>query len=153
MPVFAYLWNAVKAITITLNVFSRFNWKHIGKYKVCRWEASSVSTFHGWLFSKNRGCCCSVTKSCPTLWDPVDHSTPGSPVLHCLLEFAQTRVHWVGDAIQPAHPLSSPSPPALNLSQHQGLFQWVNSSHEVAKVLDFQLQHQSFQWTPRTDLL
>ena len=62
-------------------------------------------------------------------------------------------VHWVSDAIQPSHPLSSPSPPALNSSQHQGLFQWVNSSHEVAKGLEFQLQHQSFQWTPRTDLL
>ena len=64
-----------------------------------------------------------------------------------------THVHRVGDAIQPSHPLSSPSPPAPNPSQHQGLFQWVNSSHEVAKVLEFQLQHQSFQWTPRTDLL
>ena len=68
-------------------------------------------------------------------------------------EFTQTHVHRVGDAIQPSHPLSSPSPPAPNPSQHQGLFQWVNSSHEVAKVLEFQLQHQSFQWTPRTDVL
>ena len=72
---------------------------------------------------------------------------------HQLLEFTQTHAHWVGDAIQPSHPLSSPSPPAPNPSQHQGLFQWVNSSHEMAKVLEFQLQHQSFQWTPRTDLL
>ena len=64
---------------------------------------------------------------------------PGSPVLHYLLEFAQTRVHWVGDAIQPSHPLLSPSPPAFNISQHWGLFQRVNSSHEVAKVLEFQL--------------
>ena len=62
-------------------------------------------------------------------------------------------VHWVGDDIQPSHPLSSPSPPAPNPSQRQRLFQWVNSSHEVTKVLEFQLQHQSFQWTPRTDLL
>ena len=68
-------------------------------------------------------------------------------------EFTQTHVHWVGDAIQPSHPLSSPSPPAFSLSQHQGLFQWVSSSHQVAKVLGFQLQHQSFQWIPRTDLL
>ena len=80
-------------------------------------------------------------------------STPGFPVHHQLAESTQTHVHWVGDAIQPFHPLSSPSPPALNLSQHQGLFKWVNSSHEVAKVLEFQLQHQSFQRTPRTDLL
>ena len=65
----------------------------------------------------------------------------------------QTHVHWVSDTIQPSHPLSSPSPPALNLSQHQGLFQWVSSLQHVAKVLEFQLQHQSFQWTPRTNFL
>ena len=76
----------------------------------------------------------------------------GVPVQHQLLELTQTHVHQVGDAIQPSHPLSSPSPPSPNPSQHQGLFQWVNSSHEAAKVLEFQLQHQSFQWTPRTDL-
>ena len=75
---------------------------------------------------------------------------PGLPVHHQLLEFAQTHAHRVGDAIQPSHPLLSPSPPAPNPSQHQGLFQWVSSSHQVAKVLEFQLQHQSFQWTPRT---
>ena len=75
-------------------------------------------------------------------------STPGLPVYHQLLEFTQTHVHRVGDAIQPSHPLSSPSPPAPNPSQHQSLFQWVSSSHEVAKVLAFQPQHQSFQWTP-----
>ena len=73
------------------------------------------------------------------LCDPMDRSTPGLPVHHQLPEFTQTHVHWVGDAIQPSHPLSSPSPPAPNPSQHQGLFQWVNSSHEVAKVLEFQL--------------
>ena len=95
----------------------------------------------------------SVTQSCPTLCDPMNRSTPGLPVHHQLLEFTQTHVHRVGDAIQPSHPLSSPSPPAPNHSQHQGFFQWVNSSHEVAKVLEFQLQHQYFQWTPRTDLL
>ena len=66
----------------------------------------------------------------------MDYSTPGLPILHHLLEFAQTHVHRVGDAIQPSHPLSSPSPPALNLSQHQDLFQWVSSSHQVANVLD-----------------
>ena len=78
----------------------------------------------------------------------MNHSTPGLPVHHQLLEFTQTHVYWVGDAIQPSHPLSSPSPPALNLSQQQGLFKWVSSSHQVAKILEFQLQHQSFQWTP-----
>ena len=96
--------------------------------------------------------CCSVAQSCPTLCDPMDHSTPSLLVHHRLPEFNQTHVHWVGDAIQLAHSLSSTSPPVLNLSQHQGLFQWVSSSHQVAKVLEFQFQHQSFQWTPRTDL-
>ena len=80
-------------------------------------------------------------------------STPGLPVHHQLPESTQTHVHWVGDAIQPSHSLSSLSPPALNLSQHQGLFKWVSSSNQVAQVLEFQLQHQSFEWTPRTDLL
>ena len=89
----------------------------------------------------------SVAQSCPSLWDPMNHSTPGLPVHHQLLEFTQTQVYRVGDAIQPSHPLSSPSPPAPNPSQHQGLFQWVNSSHQVAQVLEFQLQYQSFQWT------
>ena len=93
----------------------------------------------------------SVTLSCLTLCEPVNHSTPGLPVHHQLLVFTQTHVHRVGDAIQPSHPLLSPSPPAPNPFQHQGIFQWVNSSCEVARVLE--LQHQSFQWTPRTDLL
>ena len=78
----------------------------------------------------------SVAQSCPTLCDPMNRSTPGLPVHHQLPEFTQTHVHQVCDAIQPPHPLSSPSPPAPNPSQHQSLFQWVNSSHEVAKVLD-----------------
>ena len=95
----------------------------------------------------------SVHSVCPTLCNPMNCSMPGLPVYHQLPEFTQTHVHRVGDAIQPSHPLSSPSPPAFNLSQHQGLFQWVSSSHEVAKVLDFQLQHHSFQRNPRADLL
>ena len=81
----------------------------------------------------------SVTQSCPTLCNPMNLSTPGLPVHHQLPEFTQTHVHQVSDAIQPSHPLSSPSPPAPNSSQHQSLIQWVNSSHEVAKVLEFQL--------------
>ena len=96
---------------------------------------------------------CSVTKSCPTLCDPMDWSMPDFPVLHYLPELAQIHVHWVGDAIQPSHSLSSPSPPVLNLSQHQGLFQWVSSSHQVAKVLELQLQHLSYQGIFRTDFL
>ena len=95
----------------------------------------------------------SVAQLCPTLCDPMDCHTPGLPVHHQLPESIQTHVHSFGDVIEPPHPLSSPSPPALNLSQHQGLFKWVSSSHQVPKVLEFQLQHQSFQWTPRTDLL
>ena len=81
----------------------------------------------------------------------MNRNTTGLPVYHQLPEFTQTHVHWVSDAIQPCHPLSSLSPPAFNLSQHQGPFKWVSSSHQVAKILEFQLQHQSFQWTPRTD--
>ena len=95
----------------------------------------------------------SVTQSCKTLCNPMNRSTPGLPVHHQPPEFTQTHVHRVGDAIQPSHPLLSPSPPAPNPSQQQSLFQWVNSSHEVAKVLEFQPQHHSFQWTPRTGLL
>ena len=95
----------------------------------------------------------SVAHSCPTLRDPMNCSTPSLPVHHQLLKSTQTHVHWVSDAIQPSHSLLSPSPPALNLSQHQGIFQWVSSSHQVAKVLEFQLQHLSFQWIPKTDLL
>ena len=84
---------------------------------------------------------------------PWTMATLGLPVYHQLPESTQTHVHWVGDAIQPSYPLSSPSPPALNLSQHQGLFQWISSSHQVAKVLELQLQHQSFQWIFRVDFL
>ena len=95
----------------------------------------------------------SVSQSCLTLCNPMNCSMPGFPVHHQLPEFTQTHVHPVGDAIQPSYPLSSPSPPAPKPFQHQGLLQWVNTLHEVAKVLEFELQHQSFQWTPRTDLL
>ena len=95
----------------------------------------------------------SVALLCLSLCDPIDCSMPNFPVLHRLLELAQTHAHWVSDAIQPSHPLLSPSPLAFNLSQHQCLFQWVSSLHHVAKVLKFQLQHQFFQWIFRTDFL
>ena len=95
----------------------------------------------------------SVAQSCLTLCNPVDCSTPGLPVHHQLPEFTQTQVHRISDAFQPSHPLSYLSPPVLNLSQHQDLFKWVSSSNQVAKVLEFQLQHQSPQWIFRTDLL
>ena len=92
----------------------------------------------------------SVAQSCPTLYSLMDCSMPGFPVLHEFPKFAQTYVHRVGDVIQQAHPLSCPSP-AFNLSHHQGLSQWVSSLHQVAKVLELQLQHPSFQWLFRTD--
>ena len=103
--------------------------------------------FRGWEWggetgqgSRSKSICVSVQfssvpQSCPTLRNPMNRSTPGLPVHHKLPEFTETHVHWVGDGIQPSHPLLSPSPPAPNPSQHQSLFQWVNSSHEVAKVL------------------
>ena len=98
-------------------------------------------------------CFSSVAQACPTLCDPMNRCTPGLPVHHHLPEFTQTHVHRVSDTIQPSHPWWSLSPSAPNPSQHQNLFQWVNSSHEVAKVLEFQLRHHSFQRNPRADLL
>ena len=95
----------------------------------------------------------SFSQFCLTLCDPMDCSTPGFPVHHQLLELSQTHVHWVSDAIQPSHLLLSLSTLAFNLSQSQGLFQWVGSSHQAVRVLEFQLQHQSFQWIFRTNFL
>ena len=127
-------------------------------HRVChfnhlKWQFSCINYIHNVvnLFSSVQFS--SVAQSCLTFFDPMNRSMPGLPVHHQLPEFTQTHVHRVGDAIQPSHPLSAPSPPAPNPSQHQGLFQWVISLHEVAKVLEFQLQHQSFQWTPSIDLL
>ena len=95
----------------------------------------------------------SVAQSCPTLWDPMDFHMPGFPIHHQFSELAQIHVHWVSDTIQTARPLSSHFPPAFNLSQHQGLFQWVSSLHQVVEGLELQLQHQSLQWKLRTDFL
>ena len=95
----------------------------------------------------------SVAQSCPTHCNPMDCSTPGFPVHHQLPKPTQTHVHQIGDVIQPSHPLSSPSPPTFNPFQDQGLFKRVSSLHQVAKVLEFQLQHLSFQWIFRTDFL
>ena len=119
------------------------------------WTAGSSSSFHSVLpLSLNTSSFSSVhLLSCVRLCDPMNRSTPGLPVHHQLPEPTQTHVHRVGDAIQPSHPQSSPSLPAPNPSQHQGLFKWVSSSYQVAKVLEFQVQQQSFQWTPRTDFL
>ena len=139
-------------------ILSDFWWPNQGLV----WEDSSECMHGLWWWRVFQGCIkllgfssvqfSSIPQSCPTLCDPMNCSTPGLPVHHQLPEFTQTHIHLVRDAIQPSHPPLSPFPPAPNPSQHQSLFQWVNSSHEVAKVLEFQLQHQSFQRTPRADL-
>ena len=103
--------------------------------------------------SHQRSLFSSVTPLCLIPCNPVDCSTPGLPIHHQLQEFTQTHVHWVSDAIQPSHLLLSPAPSTFNLSQHQGPFKWVSSSHQVARVLELQLRHQSFQWIFRTDFL
>ena len=126
-----------------------YHWetKHIAHkngYQEVKWERYKLGDWN-WHIHINQSVS-SVVQSCPTPCDPMNCITPGLPVHHQLPESTQTHVHWVSDAIQPYHPLSSPSPPALNLSQHQGLFKWVSSLNQVAKVLEFQLQHQSFQW-------
>ena len=116
----------------------------------------STSQWRDYLFSIIYFCLLqfsSVAQLCPTLCNSMDCSTPGLPVHHQLPEFTQTHVHWVGDAIQPSHPLSSPSAPSFNLAQHQGFFQESILRPQVAKVLEFQFQHQSFQWLFRTDFL
>ena len=97
--------------------------------------------------------CCSVTQSCPTLCDPMDCSTPALPVPHHLPKFTQVHIHCIGNAIQTSHPLMPSSPFAFNLSQHQGLFQWISRLHQMTKILELQLQHQSFQWIFRVDFL
>ena len=108
-------------------------------------KAAQISTDRGMIhiYTQWNGACCSITQLCPTLCDPMDCSIPGFPVHHQLPELAQTLVHRVSEAIQPSHPLI-PSPPAFSLSQHQGLFKWVSSLHQIAKVLEFQIQRQSF---------
>ena len=111
---------------------------HLISIYFLRWELLIFSSIKSIPTSTTTVQFSSVTQPCPTLCDPMNHSTPGLPVHHQLPESTQTHAHWVGDAIQPSHPLLSPSPPALNLSQHQRLFKWVSSSHQVAKVLEFQ---------------
>ena len=96
----------------------------------------NIKLLHNWQSSVQFS---SLAQSCPTLFDPMDCSMPGLPVHHQLPELTEIHVHWVGDAIQPSHPLSSPSPPTFNHSQHQGLFKWVSSSHQVAEVISQRL--------------
>ena len=121
--------------------------------KESAWECRRCKrhSFDPWVRKIPWSCCCSVAKS--GLCNPIDCSTPGYLVLHYLLEFAQTHVYWVSDTIEPSRPLLHPSLFANSLSQHQLLFQWVSFLHQVAKLLELQLQHQSFQWIFRMDFL
>ena len=114
------------------------NWTWLANYLNIENIHNTSSCYSLWL-SKMNFQFSLVTQLCLTLYDPMDYNMPGFPVHHELPELAQTHVHWVGDTIKPSHPLSSPSPPAFNLSQHQGLFKWVSSSHQVVKILEFQL--------------
>ena len=127
-------------------VVRSFNWEKTVFHKTVLGELSIHMPRNEARFS-------SVTQSCPTLCDPMDFSTPELPVHHQLPEFTQTNIHWVGDDIQPSHPLLIPSLPIFNLSQPQGHFKWGSSSHQVAKVLEFLLRHQSFHQIFRTDCL
>ena len=117
------------------------------------WQAMAEDRFSSWVTWEAQRTSSSVAQSHPTLCNPMRCSMPGLPVFHHLPEFAQTHVHWVGDIIQPSHPLPSPPPPACNHSHHQSLFQWVYSTYQVAEVLDLKLQHQPFKWIFRIDFL
>ena len=128
-------------------------WWLPASFRVWSHHSSLCLHTHHLFFSLISLCCCSVAKSSPTLCDPMDYSMTGFSVLYYPPEFAQTHVHRVSDAIQRSHPLLPTFAPLLNLSQHQDLFQWVGSLHQVAKVLELQLQHQSIQWIFRTDFL
>ena len=137
---------------INIKIINEFFWRNLFNEGCCYtfcccWIESSL------LPVSPIPLCCSVAKSCLTLCDPTDCSMPDFPVLQCLPDFVQPCVHWVDTAIQQSHPLSPSSPTAFSLSQHQGFFQWVGSSHQVAKVLELQLQHQSFQWLFRVVFL
>ena len=129
----------------TLSIHGQPSLSGAPSHQITRRQPPGILWCHQYVFhwASKRVQFSSVTQSCPTLCDLMNRSTPGLPVHHQLPEFTQTHVHRVGDAIQPSHPLPTPSHPAPNPSQHQGLFQWVNSLHEGAKVLEFQLQHQS----------
>ena len=149
-----YFFNFSFFIFWFLNFIWRFLicwWHYFGK--IMPTELKFSGFIANGIFSVSLHQFSSVAQSCPILCNLVDRSTSVLPVHHQLPEFTKNHVYWVGDTTQPSHPSSSPSPPAFNLSQHQGLFKWVSTSHQVAKVLEFQLQHQSSQWTPRTDLL
>ena len=155
---FTSVWNEYNCVVVWMffGIAYLWNWNENGPFPVLWPLLSFPNLLAYWYWPTDLKCYfqfSSASQSYPTLCNPMNNSIPGLPVHHQLPEFTQTHVHRVSDAIQPSPLLSSPFPPAPNPSQHQGLFQWVNSLHEVAKVLGFQLQHQSVQWTPRTDLL
>ena len=138
------MYNEAKHVKMKKSLFQRLSGKRLQKRWILRaWDVKFDNL--AVQFS-------SVAQSCPTLCNPMNRSTPGLPVHHQHPKVTQTHVHRVGDAIQPSHPLLSPSPPAPNPSQHQSLFKWVNSSHEVAKVLEFPLASflpkKSQGWSP-----
>ena len=147
-----YTYNALLfSLKMERNLITRYHidkpWGYYAKWNKLVTKRQIAVWFHFYC------CSCWIAKLYLTLRDPMDCSTSGFPVLHHLLEFAQTHVHWVSDAVQSSHLLSFPSPPTLNLSQHQELFEWVGSLHQVANVLALQLQHQSFQWIFKVDFL
>ena len=125
-----------KCYSLLWNFLHLFEWENVISLRV---RALAILYISGY----RQHSCCSVTQLCLTLWNSMDCSTPGFPILYYFLEFAQTYAHWVNDATQPSHPLSSPSSPALNLSQHQGLFQWVGFSHQAAKLWEKAMAIQS----------
>ena len=151
-PLVPWIWSSVLCCRDKRKYLNKLDFGYWNTKRLRRQEWNNHENSFSW---KTEFMCGSVQLilSCPTFWNPMDYSTPGLPVCHQLPELTQTHVHWVSDAIQPSHPLLSPSPPAFSLSQHQCLFQWVNSSHQVVKVLELQLQHQSFQRIIRTDFL
>ena len=140
-----------KVADFILAVFTKWPFEYTSKIKsISPFIGSAGQSWDSSIWSVQFS---SVAQLGPTVCNPMDCSTPSLPVHHQFPEFTQTHVHWVGDAIQLSHPLSSPSSPTFNFSQHQGLFKWVSSSNQVAKILEFQFQHQSFQWIFRTDCL
>ena len=156
MVLFIYIMKLLSQVQIT----SIFSYRHSKKKERKRKKFSLWWELLGFIFlttllriTEQWCSCCSVTQWCTNLCNPMDCSTPGCPVLHHFLEVPHTHVHWVRYAIQPSHPLLSPFPLAFCLSQHQGLFQRVDSLHQAIEVLEFKLQHQSFQWIFKTDFL
>ena len=145
---FNWLFYSQKQILLLLEAIPH----HLG-YATCSFFVFSLWHISVTALATLKQCCCSVDKSCPTPCDPMNCSTPGFSVLHYLPEIAQTYVHWVSDAIHPSRSLSPPFPLVLNLFQHQGLFHWVHSLHQVAKVLELKLQHQCLQWVFRVYFL